>query len=161
MRACSKCGIEHPVSFFNKDRSKPDGLYPSCKDCSRKTARVSYRAYETAHRAMKQRWKAANRERSRAINTAWAKANPDKTRKRSADYRARLIRATPPWADLELIKFVRSECPKGWHVDHIYALDGETSCGLNVVENLQYLPAAAHFKKGRKPPVDAGGYSDL
>jgi hypothetical protein len=32
-KVCSKCSIEKPLSNFNVDNSRPDGLYPSCKEC--------------------------------------------------------------------------------------------------------------------------------
>jgi hypothetical protein len=162
MKTCSKCGEAHPITFFNKDRNTKDGLYTRCKDCSRKACRDSYRAHEAEHRVMKQRWKAENQERHREINRDWRQANPDKLRASTARYRARLKQATPPWADVELIEFIRSNCPPGWHVDHIHPLaGGKTFCGLNVPWNLQFLPADEHRKKGSKPPVEAGGHYNL
>lgn len=160
-KTCSKCGSRHPVSFFNKDRTRTDGFYPQCKDCSRKAARTNYWTHVTDHRALKQQWKDANRERHREINRAWGKANLDKGRQKTAAYKARLKRATPAWVDHELIDFIYSECPPGHHVDHIHPLYGKTFCGLNVPWNLQYLPAAESFRKGAKPPVVAGGYYNV
>ena len=32
-KRCSKCKLEKPIIFFNKDKSKKDGLYPICKGC--------------------------------------------------------------------------------------------------------------------------------
>ena len=34
-KICTKCGIEKEETYFNKDKSKKDGLYSSCKDCNR------------------------------------------------------------------------------------------------------------------------------
>ena len=58
-----------------------------------------------------------------------------------------ILQATPPWADRkELIEFYKN-CPDGHHVDHIVPLKGENVCGLHVIENLQYLPAAENIRK--------------
>lgn len=161
LRTCIKCKAQHPVSFFNRDCTRQSGLHPWCKDCTRKAARISYRTHETDHRALKQRWKDANRERHREINRAWGKANADKSRQKTARYQARLKQATPPWVDHEIMEFIRSECPPGYHIDHIHPLYGKTFCGLNVPWNLQYLPAAESFRKGFKPPVEAGGHYNV
>lgn len=155
IKTCSSCGDRHPVELFNRDCTRSDGRDPRCKYCTRSACRASYRRHETKHRALKQRWKDGNRDRHRQINRQWQLANPEKVRQGAARYKARLKRATPPWADLELIDFIRAECPKGWHVDHIHPLAGDKFCGLNVPWNLQYLPPEVHWRKGTKLPVDA------
>lgn len=156
-KVCLRCHDCHPIEFFNRDRARPDGLYPYCKTCSRAACKRVYRKYHDRHVAMKREWKSENREFNREINREYRKANPDKVRAGTAAYRARLARATPPWCDLELIEFIRSERPEGHHVDHIHPLAGKNFCGLNVPWNLQYLPAEVHWKKGTQLPVDAEG----
>lgn len=69
---------------------------------------------------------------------------------RTALYRASKKQATPPWADLQKIKEIYHNCPKGYHVDHIVPLNGITICGLHVETNLQYLPAKENYSKGNK-----------
>jgi len=34
-KKCTKCEKTRSIKFFNKDRAKKDGLYPSCDDCRR------------------------------------------------------------------------------------------------------------------------------
>jgi hypothetical protein len=36
MKTCSKCGIEKPLTDFNKDKVKKDGLQYRCKTCNKK-----------------------------------------------------------------------------------------------------------------------------
>lgn len=62
-------------------------------------------------------------------------------------YKSRLRKATPSWADKELIKKFYENRPDGFHVDHIIPLRGEFVCGLHVIENLQYLPAEDNMAK--------------
>jgi hypothetical protein len=161
MKTCTRCGTSHPISFFNRDCTRPDGLYPQCKDCSRRAGRASYRAYESDRQTQHQRWKAENAERHREINREWRQKNPDLVRASTARRRARVKLATPPGTDLEIISLIYSECRPGWHVDHIHPLVGKNFCGLHVPWNLQYLPADEHRKKGSKPPVEAGGHYNV
>lgn len=161
MRFCARCFDPHPIEFFNKDKTRPDGTYPYCKDCSRAACKKVYRKYHDRHVGLKRRWKAANPEKHKAINHAWGQNNPEKVRERTARYRARLARATPSWVNMTEIASVYDMCPSGHHVDHIHPLAGKNFCGLNVLWNLQYLPAAEHYKKGTKPPVEAGGHYNV
>lgn len=36
IKICTKCHKKLPVTFFFKDKNKPDGCYSSCKECYRK-----------------------------------------------------------------------------------------------------------------------------
>lgn len=71
----------------------------------------------------------------------------------NAKRRAEEKQAIPPWANLNKIKEIYDNCPKGYHVDHIFPLNGENSCGLHVENNLQYLTAEDNMKKGNKMPA--------
>lgn len=161
MRFCAKCFDPHPVEFFNKDRTRDDGIYPYCKNCSRAACKRVYGKYHDRHLSLKRRWKAANPEKHKEINRDWQINNPEKNRAIAARYRSRLKLATPAWVDQEAIAAIYERCPPGHHVDHIHPLAGKNFCGLNVPWNLQYLPAAEHYKKGTKPPVEAGGHYNL
>lgn len=161
MKTCSKCGQQKPVADFNKDRARADGLYPSCKECSRATCRRTYQTHHEKHVGLKRRWKAENAERHREINRAYRQANPERTRAGTANYRARLKRATPPWVDPKALDRAKDFCPPGYHLDHIHPLCGSNFCGLNVPWNWQFLPAEEHWKKGTKLLVGAGGCDNL
>lgn len=54
-RRCGHCGLRKPVTDFYANRSRPDGLSNSCKDCDRARRRAFY------HRDIE-----ASRERGRA-----------------------------------------------------------------------------------------------
>ena len=42
LKKCSKCELHKDTSQFNKDASKPDGLYSSCKACVNLARRKTY-----------------------------------------------------------------------------------------------------------------------
>lgn len=98
-----------------------------------------YRANADAVKDRVKAWKEANPERRRATNA-----------RNLAKYREYIRQATPPWADQAAIDAIYRRCPKDWHVDHIIPLRGKLVCGLNVAENLQYLPAAENCSKGNR-----------
>lgn len=64
----------------------------------------------------------------------------------------RIKQATPGWADLEEINLFYKNTPINMTVDHIYPLVNEISCGLHVIENLQYLSLEDNCSKGTKLP---------
>lgn len=72
---------------------------------------------------------------------------------RNANRRALKLKATPSWANLDIIKLVY-EYAEGDHVDHIIPLQGELVCGLHVESNLQYLTALENKQKSNKFNAD-------
>lgn len=68
----------------------------------------------------------------------------------SAKRRAVKLKATPRFANLEKIKDIYKNCPKGFHVDHIVPLQGKNVCGLHVEWNLQYLTPYDNKSKSNK-----------
>jgi len=67
-----------------------------------------------------------------------------------AKRRATKLKATPKFANLQKIKEIYLNCPKGYHVDHIVPLQGKNVCGLHVYYNLQYLTAHDNQTKSNK-----------
>jgi hypothetical protein len=71
---------------------------------------------------------------------------PDKVARATLRIR-RKEQAIPIWADETAIISFYKNCPEGHHVDHIIPLNGKYVCGLHVINNLQYLPAAENLGK--------------
>jgi len=81
--------------------------------------------------------KTCQREKERPFDSA-----------KGARRRADKLNRTPKWANLEKIKKIYYDCPKGYHVDHIIPLKGVKVSGLHVENNLQYLTAEDNIRKG-------------
>lgn len=87
----------------------------------------------------------------------WRDSNRDLCNARTARYRAKKLKATPPWltneqsADIQamytLAKRFETLCNIRYHVDHIVPLAGKDICGLHVPWNLQLLPASINLAK--------------
>lgn len=116
---------------------------------------------------------AQNRAKKDAYRRRYAKANPKKERDWSTNCRlrapekhaartalraARKKRATPAWANLELVgayytmaAWLTQETGVPHHVDHIEPLRGKHVCGLHNEFNLQVLPARVNIAKSNRP----------
>jgi hypothetical protein len=107
----------------------------------------------------------ANKQKLAELNKQWREKNKDvlsEKRKKYQKDNAELINARcmkrhckklqriPKWADLDKIKDVYANCPKGMEVDHIIPLQGELVSGLHVAENLQYLTQKENCSKNNK-----------
>lgn len=91
-------------------------------------------------------WRDANRELQRERNRASYRKAPHKARAHWSLRRARLLKATPPWANLKAMEAFYEEARRKtletgeqWEVDHIHPLRNKMLCGLHVPCNLQII----------------------
>jgi len=97
MKVCTKCGKEKEFEKFNKDKSKKDGLYSSCKKCKklsnaeyRKNNKDNRKRYveenkEKIKRYMKE-YRKNNKEKIRQYGKRYVEENRDKIIKRTKEY---------------------------------------------------------------------------
>jgi hypothetical protein len=111
-----------------------------------------------AENARKRRWVAANREKVRATNSAWQKANPAKCLAKTMRRKADLLRRMPVWADQAAITQVYEHAQSirdgGFdvQVDHVIPLRGRRVSGLHVHNNLQIIPTLTNKVKANHFP---------
>jgi hypothetical protein len=185
-KICTKCAVSKSASDFYVD-SRRGYLRGKCKDCLKqedkayrianpekkaeqvkkwrdanpdKAKIITKRHFEKNRDAMYQRtakWREANREYCSQLTREWAKNNPSKASANASKRRAKLLNATPVWADFAAIQVeydLADWCSKAtgikYHVDHIVPLQGKTICGLHVPNNLQVIPAKDNHVKHNK-----------
>ena len=88
-----------------------------------------------------------NAEKIKQYSKEYRLKNPHFKKSHCAKRRAVKLKATPKFANLEKIKEIYKNCPKGYVVDHIIPLQGKTVCGLHVEWNLQYLTKSENSSK--------------
>lgn len=97
-KKCAKCKNVLPLSSFNKNKSKPDGLGTECRPCANahskkyhadnieahlNRGKANYRAKADEYKARAAKWKQENPERSKEIRANAYQVNIDKNRETS------------------------------------------------------------------------------
>jgi hypothetical protein len=180
MKNCNSCDQNLDLSCFHKKKGAKDGHTNSCKSCDYKKVKKwrlnnPEKTKALGRKHNKKRYD-NNPDEIKAANIKFALNNPESfkaIRKRANNRydrrnqpirnyhenirRTKKLNATPKWLSdnqLNEIKDIYINCPKGHHVDHIIPLQGKTVCGLHVPWNLQILTAEENIKKGNR------GYSN-
>jgi len=171
MKSCSKCNILKSLSEYYVRRNRSSGYYSECKVCTKSAVERWNKKNPEKVYAKKRAWKVRNISDVRKASDVYRESNRDKYRKACLNHyyrnkdkyleawarrKAAKLKAIPSWANLEKIKEIYRERPKGYHVDHIIPLQGKNVCGLHVEYNLQYLPAKENLSKGNRIATKVG-----
>ena len=101
MKRCSACGVEKPLSDFQKDATKRLGVRSRCRECLADSARQRVRI-----------WRSENRERANESRRARRLANLEAERERSRQ-KERARRSTPEWREYQ----------RQWRTQNVEALN--------------------------------------
>jgi hypothetical protein len=89
------------------------------------------------------------RPESRRAIAEWSRTNKHRRNAITARRAAKKNKATPIWAERELIAEVyRQAALRDWHVDHVVPLNSPLVCGLHCWANLQILSPSENCSKG-------------
>lgn len=163
-KICSQCKELKLCTDFFKDKSHKDGLTSQCKICKHignektrlknreqdlKRKREYYKKHKQYFYELSREWIAQNPEQNREYKRKWKYNNRTLTNEWDRKRYQKEIKARA-WADLELLEFIYIKCPIGYEVDHIIPLNNKKMSGLNIPENLQYLPIEENNIKNNK-----------
>ena len=148
---CLGCRRENKEAYGRTEKGKEARRRRNQRPAAR-AARNSQKAREYAKiksdPVLHEDYKARKREeRRRHYKTPLGRASQ---RRKDFQKVEKVRRATPKWCDKAILYEFVVNCPEGCHVDHIIPLRGATVCGLNIPENLQYLPAQENLSKSNK-----------
>ncbi len=160
-KKCCRCPHVKPVTEFNKAKRGLYGVHSICRDCKAlymleyrlasklKISKDKYRNSPEGQEVIKAYTKS---DANKRIQTTYSKTPNGKASRvnKLAKYRAIFHNALPDWANLEAIKLIYKNCPKGYEVDHIIPLQGELITGLHLPENLQYLTREENATKSNR-----------
>jgi hypothetical protein len=154
-KTCISCGVTKPASpvyffFRNKVRGWYSSWCKTCRSAHRKKNAEKELAQQRNRRGIKPCAICKSEDKLKGAMfcvTCKADRNRKKKREDKCLYKSRVRKATPKWADRQLIRAVYADKPIGHHVDHVIPLRGKMVCGLHVPENLCYLPAELNVRK--------------
>lgn len=100
MKLCPRCNISKELRDFHKDKSKPDGLRSSCKECVKDwhdpAAAAKRRALYTPEQIQWNKdWYKRNPDKKKAKDSRWIKNNPEKYRLLNATYKKKYWKRYP------------------------------------------------------------------
>lgn len=120
------------------------------------SSRASYRRNIEKRRAYDAQRYPAEAEARKARALVWARANPAKRRKLTAQARRWIKQATPSWltseqkAAIHAIYMDAAAREGDWQVDHMVPIRGKDVCGLHVPWNLRVISGDENRKKGNR-----------
>jgi len=139
-----------------------------CKQCAKQRFADWCRANPQKRYTANANWHKENAALSSARRANWAVENPARVNAHTAARKARLLRATPLWANQFFIEEIYDLAQRRtkllgfeWEVDHVVPLRSKLVCGLHVEYNLRVLPAVLNSSKGNRHwpdmPITAEG----
>lgn len=181
MKRCWRCKETKPLSSYQKDKSRGDGLRRYCRDCgremtaewrvrnierSRELVRNNYARHAETYAAMARNYYESNKETVQQYKKDYRRNNPIKIRNINEDMRAKRMAAFVEKVDREIV-FDRDHgvchlCgnfvdPNNWHLEHINPI---TKGGLHCYDNVAVAHPSCNWRKYNKI-IDLGEEDDL
>ena len=160
-KLCKTCNQEKSTDNFYEMAS--GNLEANCKECKKAKCKKRYYANHKDNKSKHAKYKADSRGKGRIVknipekeyNFNYRTENKERLRPIynaiSANRRARILKATPVWANIdEILSIYEKAAEFNMHVDHIIPLKGRLVSGLHVQNNLQLLSPHDNIVKSNK-----------
>lgn len=158
-KTCNCCRQVKKLDDFTHNKSGKFRRAAKCKDCAY-ISNKKYRERTDSDPVLRAKKIEDRREwyrNSTHVWKNWCAQNRVSINAREARRRAGKLKATPKWANLEVIEKIYEEAyamSSGseikYHVDHIVPLVSDIVCGLHCETNLQILPANENISKNNR-----------
>lgn len=161
-RLCFRCG-EFKLDDEKHFSPTPTGtLRCVCRACKKSENDARALAFPERAKASRLKWALANieaiRNRKPGKRTPWERAKigqrnhrakfPHLHAQHEAKRKAQRLKATPSWAEPELINLIYAEAAaRKLHVDHVVPLISPVVCGLHVHTNMALLTKSENSRK--------------
>jgi len=139
-----------PFKDIEKKKEYSKNYYKKNKLKNKDKAKESHRLYYLKNKEKIKIYTENNKERKKKYHKEYRLKNNHLINALQAKRRSLKLNATPKFANLNKIKEIYKNCPKGYTVDHIIPLQGNNVCGLHVEWNLQYLTRSENSSKSNK-----------
>jgi hypothetical protein len=149
-RGCLNCRNIQSNANYHKKAAEGNAWHQLNKEKHNLIGREQYKKNQEARKEKWRKWREANIAHDRKRNQQYGQKQKDIVRRKAAKRRANKKTQTPVWANIQEINRIYKECPKGFHVDHIYPLKSKYMCGLHVENNLQIISATENICKGNR-----------
>lgn len=154
MKLCKRCGYTLPTDYFNRNRSKPDGLQSNCRTCHREQVKIYDSNNKEAKRKRDSKFWLENPEANRAKFKKWYEQNKARHNNASAMRRTWLKQQGLLWKEEKLVNaiymfrdFLTESLGVKHHCDHIIPLKHQSCSGLHTASNLSILRAKDNSAK--------------
>ena len=87
VKCCSGCGVVKPLDDYYRDRSRPDGRTPRCKECAKEATRRYREENRDKVLERRRRYYEGNRGKAREYDRQYYEKNRDKVMDRTLRYR--------------------------------------------------------------------------
>ena len=148
LKVCSKCLKALPEGSFFHSEGRSRGIQPLCKACEKHKSSTYYMGNTEKVLYSSKEYYNNNTLKVAETHKKYWEEHKGACNARTAKRRATKLQRTPSWAQLDTIKEIYTNCPIGFHVDHIIPLQGALVSGLHVENNLQYLSVYDNLSKG-------------
>lgn len=171
-KECSRCKTWLPLDAYTKDKTKADGLYSFCKNCSSAKNKMVYakNPQRKCDKVLEYQKRVGRISKYKPYNPKYYSSEKSKEKKLARDMKRRVLKKNADleykitYLDIEHIKtkynnkcaYCGVDCSDKFHIDHKLPL---SRGGGNQLDNLALSCPTCNYKKNNKTDIEFIGYA--